>query len=217
MINQGFTKYELVMGVAVMSVGVLLIFPPLQGGVEKDRAMRAWEKAESIAWAVVDYHENTGNWPRMDGEGLDLSCLTRPAALTSDPAGTGPGWARSASLAGPNNMMGANGLASLPGSREAVSRPWLQEVPLDSWDRPFTVRILDQGIQPGIGTVVVISAGPDGRLETYPDRWTTLDLASATGRSGLGSTPVQEDLFLGDDIGFLLAQTPTQAVSGGVQ
>ena len=215
--SQGFTKFELGMGLAVISIAVLLMFPPLQGGVDKDQAMRAWEKAESIAWAVNDYHQDTGKWPQMRDGSMDLACLTRPNQ------GLGYSKASETTLAGSlgseNGMamfgtMGQNGLTGIP---EAGSRPWLQEIPLDSWDHPFNIWILDQEIQSGMQTVVVISGGPDGVLQTDPTAWPAKELAAAAALCRTGPALVPEGFFLGDDMGFILAQAQVSPPPGGTQ
>ena len=193
------------LGVAVIVIAALLMLPPLQDGVDKDRAMRAWEKAESIAWAVTDYREDTGNWPQMHGNSSDLSCLTRPAPAEGDPTAAGPAMATLGTIGQP-------GLSELLGSG---SRPWLQEIPLDSWDRPFNVWILDQGTNSDSRTVVVISAGPDGVLQTDPTVWPASILAMAGNAGGAGPALVPEGLFLGDDVGFILPQPWTEASYGG--
>ena len=93
------------------------------------------------------------------------------------------------------------------------NQPYLQEVPLDPWERPYSVWILDPPTNPDPRTVVVISAGPDGVLQTDPDGWSPSNLALAGGQDPENSSMVPEDLFLGDDVGFILAK----AVSGGTR
>ena len=182
---KGYTKFELVMGLAVISIAVLLTLPPLQGGVDKDQPTRAEEKAKSLAWAVQDFHSDTGKWPKsgpMSG--------TAMAELTS--------------RTGPMPHMGAMGTLN---SDENANRPYLQEIPLDPWERPYSVWILDQSASVDTGTVVVISAGPDGVMQTDPDQWSGPTRALAGGRISEGSSKVPEDLFEGDDVGFILANT----------
>ena len=221
MTSHGFTKFEVVMGLAAVSIAVLVMFPPLQGGVEKDQAMRAWEKAETIAWAVIDYRKDTGKWPEMRSGSLDLTCLTQSGAKTGHSTPTTP------ALAGIHG--GANPLTKLatmaPNGLEEFSKidpqPWLEEVPLDSWDRPFNIWILDLDIDQNLRTVVVISSGPDGILQTDPEVWpeTSLELAKAGIETGAryGAAVVPEGLFLGDDLGFILAQATTPPWSGGAR
>lgn len=222
MINQGFTKFEVVLGVAVVTIAVLVMFPPLQGGVEKDRAMRAWERAETIAWAVVHYHEDTGEWPESRSGSMDLSCLTVSGAKSGDRGSSG------VVLAGATGN-GANALALLgtlsPNDLSLDSgngtRPWLQEVPLDSWNHPFNIYVLGPEGTPQERTVVVISSGPDGILQTNPKEWTpeSLAVARAGAEAGarIGAVVVPEGLFLGDDLGFILAQATINPLPGGIQ
>ncbi|MBU8870987.1 MAG: hypothetical protein KOO60_09025 [Gemmatimonadales bacterium] len=200
MINQGFTKFELVMGLAVISIGVLLMFPPLQGGVAKDQSTRAESKAETIAWAIQDYHRHTEMWPKSTESGLDLSCLTRTAPMISDPTTT-----LASSISDPDLLSRTGTMA--PTSHDGkAAKPWLQEIPLDPWERPYSVWILDPPANDDNGSIVVLSAGPDGVLQTDPDAWSTSELALAGGHIPDNSTILPEDLFMGDDVGFILAQ-----------
>jgi hypothetical protein len=222
MINQGFTKFEVVLGLAALSIAVLVMLPPLQGGVEKDRAMRAWEKAESIAWAVSEYHEDTGKWPETGAGSVDLSLLTQFEPNRGEigsngmvMAGATGGGANALAVLG---TLASNDLSILPGEG---TRPWLQEIPLDSWDRPFNIYILGQNAAPDARTVVVISSGPDGILQTNPKAWSpeNLAVAKAGAEAGarFGAAVVPEGLFLGDDLGFILAQSTSEPLLGGVQ
>ena len=199
----------------MISIAVLLMFPPLQGKVVEDQSTRAREKAESIAWAVQEYHQDTGNWPQMVAGSLDLACLTRPPVEIADPAANRPNSAGAGANATSMALMGANGLAGLPGFEENNNTSYLPEIPLDSWNRPFTIWILDQAANPGAKAVVAISAGPDGVLQTDPTIWPASSLTpaeyfsdgSSDDNTAMGSIPDTDKLFLGDDIGFILAQT----------
>ena len=204
MINKGFTKFELALGLAVIAISVLVMLPPLQGGVQEDQATRAWSRAETIAWAVLDYRDDFGKWPEIRQDGVDLSSLT-----ASNPT-------KIASIA----MMGASGLDI--GSNQAPNddlipdRPVLEEVPLDAWNRPFTVKILDlppeAGAEPGTQSIVVLSAGPDGILETDPATWPLGSLVQvipreatkATEAAGTVEEPVT--LLVGDDMACILTR-----------
>lgn len=204
MFNQGFTKFEMAMGLAVIAIAVLVMFPPLHGGMEQDRAVRAWENAESLAWAIQEYRDDTGKWPEVRAGKLDPSCLTgidRRAPEHSPRAAL-------AGASGPSNpaaILGTMSQPADPGPIDNGARPWLKEVPLDSWNRPFNIWVLGTPIDLDTKAVVVISCGPDGILQTDPMAWPPARVANAAALCRNGPALMPEGLFLGDDIGFILS------------
>jgi len=155
-----------ILGALVIGVIGLVVVPMLRGSNIDGGARKAVVSAEIIARAALDYRLETGDWPPRDaGGGLDPTCLT------------GPGVA----VAGQANMVGAMGsVESAP--------PWLNEIPLDPWYRPYRIHLVDDAGQPRL---VVISSGPDGLYQTSSARLLTVVAAP-------------EPVFGGDDQGFVL-------------
>ncbi len=199
MLRKGFTKFELALGLAVLAIFAVVLIPPLRSGVEEDQAIRARARAESIAYAVLDYHDETGRWPAATGSALDLSCLAVPAPGAESPQAMA--------------LMGANGLNGLPGCEDPSERPLLEDVPLDAWNRPFTVQILDIPGGRGDRALIVLSAGPDGILETDPTLWPLENLAAPESRSAVDPDTQQAKLTVGDDLACLMKV----AADGGEQ
>ena len=197
MTKQGFTKFEMAMGLAVVAIVALVLFPPLRSGVDEDRSVRARSRAESIAYAILDYHDETGQWPPLRRGAMDLGCLSRIAGerRTHDPAGGPTATA----------MMGASGLGPSAGLEPPTDEPWLEEVPLDAWNRPFTVQLIEIPGGHGDMALVVLSAGPDGILETDPMTWPLECLTGAAPREAIDPDQPQEKLTVGDDLACLMA------------
>ncbi len=193
MLRKGFTKFELAMGLALLAIVGVVLFPPLRNGVEEDQAIRARARAESIAYAVLDYHDEPGLWPAVRENQLELGCLTAPSA-------TAPGAATPQAMA----LMGANGLSGLPGFERPAATPVLDDVPLDAWDRPFTVHILNIPGGQGDRALIVLSAGPDGILETDPASWPLERLNEPEPRRAVNPDTPQEKLTVGDDMACLM-------------
>ena len=217
--EKGFTKFELILGLASLAVVVLVVMPPLHGGMSQEKITRAVTGAEDIARAILDYRSDTGTWPGQMGNNADKSCLTRPMqTVAADQGLIGTG------------LVGTLGEATRPGqgvAKKADFCPWLNEVPLDPWHRPYRVAVMafsraHEGdadtyrqdastrtgvypIEPPAGVAIcVVSAGPDGE-------WST-DLAQLDKTAGAGSTqlkagtvtPIPSAQFGGDDLGFVL-------------
>lgn len=205
MSKQGFTKFEMVMGLAVVAIVALVLFPPLRSGVDEDRSIRAWSRAESIAYAILDFHDETGKWPPIQRGSMELGCLTeqkRARAAAARQAGR-PAMA----------MMGASGLGTSTGFQQPEAEPWLEEVPLDAWNRPYTVQLIEIPGGQGAMALIVLSAGPDGILETDPAQWPLECWIEPVPRDAVNADEGQIQLTVGDDLACMM--TLDAATSGG--
>jgi type II secretory pathway pseudopilin PulG len=171
----GFSRRESLLGLATMALAAAIGLPLLKADLRTEQNARAEIVARQLAQTVLDFRSDTGRWPR-DHEGrVDLSLLLEGAERAG------------------GAMLGTLAAHGTPGSRD--SRPWLNEIPLDPWQRPYRV-ILVRGETAAAGTgVIVMSAGPDGQSATSGRQLTNLCRA---GR--LDEGPVH----CCDDIGFLL-------------
>lgn len=199
MSKQGFTKFEMVLGLAVVAIVAVVLFPPLRSGVDEDRSIRAWSRAESIAYAILDYHDETGGWPPIQRGSMELGCLTQQKRI-HDPAGR-PAMA----------MMGASGLGASTEFQQPEAEPWLDEVPLDAWNRPYTVQLIEIPGGQGALALIVLSAGPDGVLETDPAQWPLECLTGVAPRDAIDpddpddpNDTVQAQLTVGDDLACMM-------------
>lgn len=175
---KGFTRFETAMGLAVLAIVVLVCLPWFRSGLLEEPALRAAMQAEELAMTIRDYRQETGRWPASDQGQFDLTCLTapRPEPLPVATAASGGG-------------------LGLPLDSGPV--PWLREIPVDPWGRPFRSLVLAGGPNrraTDATAIVVMSAGPDGDWNTDP--------AGLWNRTGLANP------FDGDDQGFVLVQTP---------
>ena len=161
--KKGFTRLELALGLCVVAGVMLVVLPIVWRGTGQDRPRRAVHRAENLAAAVLDYRAETGRWPDARGGTLDVACLTRGPAVAAVPL---TGAAMSATLR----------------DEGGSARPWLQEIPIDPWGRPFRVHLAPAAA--GEPAVAVVSAGPDGIFQTD------------SGRAMHG--------FAGDDVGIVL-------------
>jgi len=177
--RKGFTRLEVVLGLCVTAAVLAVTLPSLWRGNGQDRQRNAMSRAEELASAVLDFRCDTGRWPESAGGELDVTCLTLTPAAAADQGFRAPHVDR--------------------------DRPWLDEVPLDPWGRPYRVHLVGAAVAAavvsdaagypsappaGIG-ILVISAGPDGVFQTDPRH----------GEAG----------FTGDDVGYSLVNP---AVSG---
>lgn len=168
-----FNRFDVLLGIGVLAV-VAAGLPWLSQQLETAKRVRTQDQARCVAQAILDYHAEMGRWPAPDGQPVDLTLLT--AVPPAD------------------HTLGAMGVPD--------ARPWIEEVPVDSWGRPFVAAVYDQsGIQappadnikafpmapPPGATIVVVSAGRDGVLQ-----------------SNLETLAHRDDAFGGDDTGQVL-------------
>lgn len=171
----GFSHRESLLGVSAMALAVAVGLPLLKADLRTEQNARAEIVARQLAQTVLDYRADTGRWPYDHEDRVDLSLLLEGAERAG------------------GAMLGTLAAHAVPVSRG--SRPWLNEIPLDPWQRPYRVVVVREETATGGSGIFVISAGPDGQ----PDASVTqLENLCRAGR--LDEGPVH----CGDDIGFLL-------------
>lgn len=169
----GFNRIDVLLGIAVLIV-VATGLPWLGRQLDEAKSARARDNAAQVAQAILDFHTEMGHWPAPSGEPVDLTVLT--------------------AVPPPGQVVGT----MLPRD----SRPWIDQVPVDSWGRPFVAAVYgEQGrpeprapgnraypMAPPPGTtIVVVSAGHDGILQSDLDalaRVATLNLPAVTAFGG---------------------------------
>ncbi len=215
----GFSRFESLLGFGLLAVIVLVVLPPLRGGLQAERPTRATMEAEIVAHAVLDFHTDMGYWPTGGDGQTDLALLVplHKQARTRAVAGT-------MNSATSNVLMGTlvNAEKSSEPTDDKPAKSWLKEVPVDPWDRPFRVVVMGDrtGYQdeqkssgypdaPPPGTaVVVISAGPNGLYDTDLAKLWSADLSGRLTHEDDTTTSQTGNAFGGDDLGFVLTHAP---------
>ncbi len=219
--QQGFSRFEAMLGFGLLALVAMIVVPPLQVGMQTERPMRAVMEAEMVARAVLDYHTEMGHWP-VTGDGqADLALLvpsynrarTRALARTMNSATEGV-------LMG--SMVGSEGSDQF--SAPAQEKTWLKEVPVDPWDRPFRVVIMGDrtgydhlktensssgfpDVPPPGTAIVVLSSGPNGLYDTDLAQLWHSDLSGRLTLEDGSSEAESGNSFGGDDLGFVLSHS----------
>jgi hypothetical protein len=154
--NSAITKYQGTLGAIVLIVAGIWAWCHLSGLNSVESPIRARSEAENLAHAVLDFRADTGQWPiGEDGIPSLTPLLGRRAARQ----------ATSLATAGGGGMNGLGGQDE-NGGRLGREQAWIREIPLDPWGGSY--RVVIDGTR-----VAIISAGPDGRIDTEGTRlWT---------------------------------------------
>lgn len=162
-LKKTFTSFDVILGLGVLAV-VGAGLPWLGQQLDMAKNARSRDHAGQVAQAILDYHTEMGQWPAPHGQPVDLTVLT--AVPPAD------------------HTLGTMAPSPVP-PIEPDARPWVEELPVDSWGRPFVAAVYEEegyGLQadvirdaagraypmsppPGT-TIVVVSAGRDGILQS---------------------------------------------------
>ena len=197
--GRGFTLIEILVAVAILAILSAALTPLVIKYVNDGRRSRALSDSQALGQAILAFNLDTGVWPVSDDGNInDRGEVSRlvglPAAQISAaniPNGSGaPGagsWdgggngGRAAALEDflIRNQTGAvNPLyppTANPAQTPGWNGPYLKQVPLDPWGRPYVcnVRYLDTANVIGVTAaeednhaVFCLSAGPDGVFNT---------------------------------------------------
>jgi hypothetical protein len=175
--NKPVIRFQGVLGFVVLAAVGLLAFSHLRGLAPEERPVRAQAEARELASATLDYHTDTGQWPRNPEGNIDLTPLlgrkSGQRAMTIAAGGTGGG------------LGGLGGLSETgsPTGHQGAGGYWLEEIPLDPWGSSYLV------LQTGTA-IAVLSTGPNKKLDTELARiWTR---------------PANINPCDGDDVGIVL-------------
>lgn len=190
--NRGFTLIEIVVVLAVVAVLAAVMTPAVIKHLNDSRAARAANDVKIIASAITDFYKDLGGWPTHNDANHSVS--DQEVRLLTAGTGTLPAQANNNvgfTNQNPQDTMenqlilnrpgGAGGNRYTTQGELAWKGPYLNEIKSDPWGRQYVCNV--RNFHPGQnGPVWVLSAGPDGIIQTRTNQRT-----------------VQ-----GDDIGFLL-------------
>ena len=194
--QKGFTLLEVIVVLAVLGALAAILAPSVFRYIDDANIAKARQDVNGMAAAINKMYKDTGRWPFYeDGDGnLPYESGTDPALLTSNSSScsavgcsdttlpdddtTGDTWG----LGGIKDSIANHLITNTPlGSALAAkkyattgSRAWLgpylnQVHSLDTWGRSYVINV--PNADPSVASAsqqwfLVISAGPDGQLDT---------------------------------------------------
>lgn len=190
--ERGFTLIEIVVVLAVVAVLAAVMTPAVVKHLNDSRTARAANDVKIIASAVSDFYKDLGRWPTDNDNNhavndQEVRTLTTAAGTMPAQTNNNVGFTNQNPQDTFDNQLILNRPNGAGGNRYATTGelkwagPYLNEIKSDPWGRKYVCNVWN--FHPGQnGPVWVLSAGPDGIIQTRTNQRT-----------------VQ-----GDDIGFLL-------------
>lgn len=145
--RKAFSGFDILLGLGVLAV-VAAGLPWLGQQLNQAKSARSREHAGRVAQAILDFHTEMGRWPAPVGQPVDLTMLT--------------------AVPPPGHALGA---MALPADEPA--RPWVDQLPVDSWGRPFLAAVY------GDATAPTFTSTPDATPNATPNE--TLDASPGRG------------------------------------
>jgi prepilin-type N-terminal cleavage/methylation domain-containing protein len=177
---RGFSLLELVVVIALMALLSGVIGHHLGGAPQEALRTRAATEVETIAKALRTFHSTTESWPTRNGGGARNGVnvlLSGPHLPAQNPWAAGHAfwtWTRG----GRGDLLHHHLVVNTPGGRSTQRYPasgaacwrgpYLEISPLDPWGRPYVANVIATHSADATShrRLFVLSAGPNGRIET---------------------------------------------------
>jgi prepilin-type N-terminal cleavage/methylation domain-containing protein len=184
--SKGFTLIELAVVLAIIAVLAAVLTPMVTGYLDQARLARAQADVRTISDAIKLYNRDTGRWPiyyTNGAYGSDTVGSPELATSTGNLPTAGSGWTSTNVSVGTtslelylNNDYSVVGSASFP--KAGFRGPYVRTVDSDPWGNKYLLNSNDLSRANSGNHAYVISAGPNGAMETTRDSATTLSLTA---------------------------------------
>ena len=183
--SKGFTLIELAVVLAIIAVLAAVLTPMVSGYLDQARVARAQADVRTIADSIKLYNRDTGRWPIYDSS-ADYSSDSVPGTSklefgtsTGNSPTAGSSWALGTTLNTTslelyiNNDRSGVGTAAFP--RAGFRGPYVGSVDSDPWGNKYLLNAANLK-RSSTNHAYIISAGPNGTLETNRDVATTANV-----------------------------------------
>ncbi|MCA8941357.1 MAG: type II secretion system protein GspG [Planctomycetes bacterium] len=199
----GFTLVEVivVLGVILMLAGIAV--PMISSYVDDGKRARAEAEVKMLGAALTSVYKDVGVFAtrgRNGSNGTLYALFSGPTMPTSNPFAANHSFSNWARHATRGDLMDHHLLENAPGGQTSAaydtsgSTQWrgpyvAGSTPLDPWGRPYVASVIGSWYSHATRykRMYVLSAGPNGRIDTDRDSTATTEIA-------------------GDDIGMILSQ-----------
>ena len=158
--NKGFTMIEIIVILAVIAILAAVITPMVTKYIGESRIRKAEQDTKAIEEAMTAFYKDTAKWPgQVEGYEVLVGGNKQYASTSERNMGK---INEKAQLERYLCDMSAKDKKNYPN----WNGPYLHEVKLDSWGKRYVVRIKPLYNATDRYYAWVISAGPDGKMET---------------------------------------------------
>jgi prepilin-type N-terminal cleavage/methylation domain-containing protein len=181
--SKGFTLIELAVVLAIIAVLAAVLTPMVTGYLDQARTARAQADVRTIADAIKLYNRDTGRFPIYDTSaafGTDTAAANDIGTSTGNAPTTTGAWAAlgTSSLESYlNNDRTTVGTAAFP--KAGFRGPYVGTVDSDPWGNKYVLNASDLR-KASTFHAYVISAGPNGALDTTRDVATGATITAAS-------------------------------------
>jgi general secretion pathway protein G len=184
--SKGFTLIELAVVLAIIAVLAAVLTPMVTGYLDQARTARAQADVRTIADAVKLYYRDTGRYPVYTSSANYTSDTTGAIREIATSAGSTPtagsGWTLSGTTLATtslelylNNDYTSVGTGAFP--KAGFRGPYVGTVDSDPWANKYLLNATNL-VRSSTSHAYVLSAGPNGTVETTRDVATTSALAA---------------------------------------
>lgn len=201
--HAGFTLVEIIVVLAVILLLSGIAVPLVDGYIKDAQRARAKSEVKILGAAIMSFYKDVGVYPARNPSGQDNRLIvlgTGPSVPATNPFVGGSSWSswfRNSSNGDTfdhhlidNAPNGQTALAYPTTGDRAWRGPYLADTaPLDPWGRPYIAMLLSfySTHATRYKKAIILSAGPNGRIETSAQCLSTTEIA-------------------GDDVGMVLSR-----------
>ena len=166
--SKGYTLVELAAVTAIAAGITAVMLPVAKDRIEKAKITNAMEEAKLLATAVINFYNDTGQLPNSDTVKFLFTGTTANVPLydTSELTSDDAKWPDAAT----NGSSISDWLISQPSNFAGWDGPYLTNAEadeaLDPWGHAYLIQVEETTSSGDAAAIYVISAGPNGIIET---------------------------------------------------
>lgn len=180
--NRGFTLIEVIVVAAIIAILAGVLVPMIFNQIDEAKLSRAKADCKTISGAIMVFRKDTGKWPYyLPGDCTQTFTTIQGGGATPPTDNPAPGaWGLSL------NEVALSQILNLPGVQPPVNQScynnkagnYLPEASPDPWGFQYVVNAANFA---GTNPVWVVSAGPNGCLDTSINSQTLNDSPNTCG------------------------------------